>query len=827
MTLKSAIAFAIMLLITQLGVSQSKINGRVLDADKAPVSGANIILSNDADFKTGTTSDKDGNFSAAVNTEGKYTISISFIGYDTYQQTITAVPNADADLGTIVLVESSEQLQSVEIVGRKREDYNSDYSFSATKVAIKNKDLPQSVATVTKELIDDKQAFQLSDAVKGISSVTPVSFYNHFNIRGITQNEDGQIINGMRTRQYYFLQPLTQNIERVEVVKGPSSVTFSSADPGGSINMVTKKPLKEARREVTFGAGSFSTIRSGLDFTGPLNPKKTLLYRVNAAVQEAKSFRDLVQNNALLISPSFSYVPSDKTAVNVEVIYSNGTGNLDRGQPVYDKTEGGSFDLKSTPISRNIAASNDFFSSKEFIITTSLSHRFSDKIQLNAKYMKQTWNEDLQEHRANGFIEDLNKKTVPNLVRLRYAERKQFWDTDNLNGYFTINSNLGRAKNKLVVGYDLNLFDKAKGGGQNGTKGYFKDEDGNPLTMKYGDIDILSPKAGFFDLNNPSNIIRNVNSYQKGAFAIPAQLLTTHSAYIQNVTQFRGFTVLFSLRKEWFKDEYNYDTKNEVVYNNEAVIPRLGVSYEINKNLNVYTTYLEGFQPHVNTIGLMPVVANNFFWDVDSPSKYAPLESSLIEYGIKARLFNGAVNTSLAAFQIKQKNILMQVPDLDAPSGFVFNQRGKDRSRGIEWDLSGYILRNLQLSTSYSYIDATIEDDKDKSLIGERKEATPEHSANLWAKYDFKKTSILPGLSLGAGVQYSGEKLGWYDRNLELPAYTVVDAALYYKPNVSNLEFTFKLNNVLDETYWTGAINNTRLFPGTPRNFIISTTYKF
>ena len=220
--------------------------------------------------------------------------------------------------------------------------------------------------------------------------MTPVSFYNHFNIRGISQNEDGQIINGMRTRQFYFLQPLTQNIERVEVIKGPSSVTFSSADPGGSINMVTKKPLRETKREVTFGAGSFSTMRAGLDFTGPLNEEKTLLYRINAAVQEAKSFRDLVQNNALLISPSFSYIPNNKTAVNVEMIYSNGTGNLDRGQPVFDGID--SYDnLESSPISRNIAATNDYFQSRELILTTSLSHRFSNNIQFNAKYMKQTW----------------------------------------------------------------------------------------------------------------------------------------------------------------------------------------------------------------------------------------------------------------------------------------------------------------------------------------------------------------------------------------------------------------------------------------------------
>ena len=375
--------------------AQFSVSGTVVTADDIPLIGANISIVDDAKNKIGTTSDSEGAFNVELNAPGQYSMTVSYLGYINYTRNLALVNNVNLDLGRILLEESAQLLQSVEVIGRKRQDYTSDYSFSATKIAIENKKLPQSVNTITKELIDDKVAFQLSDAVKGVSSVTPVSFYNHFNIRGISQNEDGQIINGMRTRQFYFLQPLTQNMERVEVIKGPSSVTFSSADPGGTINMVTKKPLKETKREVTFGAGSFSTMRAGLDFTGPLNEEKTLLYRINAAVQEAKSFRDLVQNNALLISPSFSYIPNNKTAVNVEMIYSNGTGNLDRGQPVFDGID--SYDnLESSPISRNIAATNDYFQSRELILTTSLSHRFSNNIQFNAKYMKQTC------HAANG-----------------------------------------------------------------------------------------------------------------------------------------------------------------------------------------------------------------------------------------------------------------------------------------------------------------------------------------------------------------------------------------------------------------------------------------
>ena len=380
------------LLISLSGYCQSALKGRITSEDKNAVAGATITVKQ----KTKTTSvasDDNGYFHVNDLSDGPYQVRISAVGFAPKEEAGTlSGPDGELDF---TLTPSTTQLQLVEVVGRTEKKYNSDYSFSATKTAILNKDLPQSVGTVTKELIADRQAFQLADAVKIVSGVIPSSYYNQYAIRGISQNEEGQLVNGMRTRQYYFLQPLTTNIERVEVLKGPASVTFSSVDPGGSINLVTKKPLAVARREVSLSVGSFSTLRGTLDFTGPLNESKTLLYRLNGAYQEARSFRDLVQNDAFLLSPSLSYVPSDKTALNVEMILSSMNGTLDRGQPIFGAVAGQT-DLNSTPISLNLGASNDFFRSKEFIATGSLSHKFTRNISFNAAYMKQTWQEDLK-----------------------------------------------------------------------------------------------------------------------------------------------------------------------------------------------------------------------------------------------------------------------------------------------------------------------------------------------------------------------------------------------------------------------------------------------
>jgi len=469
MNLKS-IHTLVVLLLSGVTFAQVQITGTVIDNQNTPITGATISLKSTANTY-GKLTDGAGQFEISAPA-GNYTIEVRYLGFQSYKNIFEVAEGTPYDLGTITLEEGTEQLQSVEVIGRPRTDYNSDYSFSSTKVAIKNKELPQAVSTITKELFNDRQAFQIADAVKTASSVSHTGFYNHFNIRGLIQAEDGQLINGLRTRQYYFLQPITSHIERAEVIKGPSSVTFSSVDPGGSVNLVTKKPLKESRNEVSATAGSFGTLRATVDFTGPLNDSGTLLYRFNAAVQEARSFRDLVQNNQFLITPSITFLPNSTTALNVEMIYSSGVGNLDRGQPLFGAING-EFDLNSTDISTNVGAANDFYASKEFMVISNFSKEITENIGFNASYMKQTWDEDLAEHRVAGSAAvDIAGNAIPTLAELRYTERKQFWITDNYTAYINFDLENETFTNKILVGYDGSRWERTIGGSSNGARRY-------------------------------------------------------------------------------------------------------------------------------------------------------------------------------------------------------------------------------------------------------------------------------------------------------------------------------------------------------------------
>ena len=218
--------------------------------------------------------------------------------------------------------------------------------------------------------------------------------------------------------------------------------------------------------------------------------------------------------------------------------------------------------------------------------------------------------------------------------------------------------------------------------------------------------------------------------------------------------------------------------------------------------------------------------AEGFFW-TGSPGIFDPLESSLLEFGAKGSFFNGKLNANFALFEVTQKNILLG----DTFDTDNLTTRGEQRSTGFEMDISGYVVPNFQVTASYGYTDAKIIDDSILEFIGERIGGAPKHNANFWGRYDFSNKT-LKGIGIGLGAQYVDERYTWYnpaylpDRVL-LPSYTVFDAAVYYKPNNTNIQLTLKVNNLLDNKYWLGGLNPSRLAPGAPRNILLNATYKF
>ena len=848
------------LLMSLMGYSQT-VKGRVVQHDN-PVSNASIILKK-GDKEMTSMTDASGFFNVTLTEGGSYTISIVAEGANPLENQITVEDNGVLDLGDVIVYRTvpesvvierpvNEQpteptepvvaknttdpnepqdeeeedgkvkkLQTVEIIGRARKDYNSDYSFSASKIALKNMEVPQAITTVTKELITDRGITRLGDVMKNVSGVTQTSFYNNYAIRGVTQQasyRESRLMNGMVTSHIFFSQPMMMNVERVEVIKGPASMTFSSTDAGGSINIITKKPLKTDRKEVSLSVGSYQTVVGALDFTGPLNKSKTLLYRLNLGYENGKSFRDLQFKKAYMIAPTIAYVPNEKTNISFEFVMSNNSNRLDRGQPIFKANPGDRPALTSTPITYAIGAINDVNKTLDLNFMGNLTHKFTDNLSINMAYMKHIWNEDLTELRTdNNFGKDSHGVEQKDKVQLRYVQRNSNFFTDNFNAYLNYDWKLGENfKNKSVLGYDLVMFEVGHGGTNT-----VRDYTGNAA------LGTLTPRIPHWDLTKEGQYrVMYPGFYQPQARRMQEttpMYFSTNSAYFMNQMELWSRLIFnIGLRQEWYTDKNFYKRRNEETVKQNKFLVRAGLMYKATKNINAYASYIEGFQMQTDAY----LGYDGFRRDMNTGQyvreAFKPKTTRMYEFGAKTEWLEGKLHASIAYYDIKQNNILTY--DDTVSNGAVdelMNEGGTERNKGLEIDVMGRILPNWLVNAGYAYNDSKVTDQRRGTY---RKDNAPKHTFNLWTRFDAKE-GFFKNLGLGAGLNYSAEKISWQEPDLVLPDYTIIDAAVYYK--IKDMQLSFNINNIFNKTYWLGAFNYPRLFPGTPRNVMFTVRYTF
>ena len=225
-----------------------------------------------------TYTDNTGYFILSGLQPGLDSLIISSTEYIALKLPINIEEGASLNMGVIHLQLNVPELQTVEIKGRTLHSYKSNYSFFVNKTQTPAIDIPQFVSSITKELIADKMAFRVKDVISGAAGVNQYSGYDEYTIRGF-RAENARDINGLRGYNTTYTNSMLVNIERVEIIKGPTSTLYGNGDPGGTINLVTKKPLQQKESEINLFAGSWDHFRITGDNTGPLNKSKTLLYR--------------------------------------------------------------------------------------------------------------------------------------------------------------------------------------------------------------------------------------------------------------------------------------------------------------------------------------------------------------------------------------------------------------------------------------------------------------------------------------------------------------------------------------------------------------------
>ena len=807
------------------------VRGHVTDTQGNPLLGVSIVL--EGTTKGASTNEK-GLYEIHRVPVGKQTFVFSSMGYQTVKRDFEVTPNPS---GThthldITLQEEAQQLQEVEIIGRRESSYKNTSSFSGTKTATAIRDIPQTINYVTKEVILDQGASTVNDVVKNVSGVSQYTTYNDFSIRGFrtTGNRNsGNLLNGMRAQTSLWSASSLANIERVEVIKGPAAALFGNAAPGGIINRVTKKPLLQRQYTVSVNTGSWGTLKTYGDFTGPLNESKSLLYRLNLGYETTDGYRDLQGRNTLTIAPSFSFIPNEKTRFNVDITYYRLDGKVDRGQTIF-----GDADLYSVPITRSLSATNDFLRETQMNISLGLTHKITDNLSFNSTYLNSSYSEDLREHnQANSYYMQQQGKANtgdPTKILMQALLRQRTFRNNSFNNYFNYNFTTGLVKHTLLVGYDYFQVELLPGASQLTAGGYLLKNGKttttfNPARLNTYVVDANNnpvTNVAVFDLNKPTigNVMKETGKYIFTSGNTKPTLQTSHGVYLQEQLEVSIVKLLLGLRKEFFMDYINYKENNEEKIEQQALIPRVGLVITANDNINFYSTWMKGFEPQTAAIQ-------------SDPDRYGgpfdPVYSELYEMGVKTDWFNNRLSATASVFKIIQQNSLYDAFPAVIGKPDLKMQIGEEESNGFEFDLAGEITPNWSILANYAYIDARItktaqNNEKDFDM---QRPSTPRHSGNIWTKYIITE-GPLKHLGFGAGYNFVTERYGQVGRRTNTtvyPGYGLVNAVLYYK--INQIQLQLNLNNILNQTHWVGGYDKLRSFPGAPRNINASVTYKF
>lgn len=807
------IAVLCTLLCGQL-LAQSTIKGTVKDKEGNALEQVNVLL---IPGNRQVLTDKKGEYTFAGLAMGRYAVHFSAVGFRETSKSIR-MEDGETRMVSVDMMHAIEELQHVEVVGRRESGYKNSTTFVATKTASSLRDVPQSVSYVTKEVIDDQLAFKTSDAIKNISGVNQYSYNNSdFVLRGFRASS--VMVNGLRVSTRGWSQNLLPYVERLEVIKGPASALFANTDPGGTINTVTKKPLDENRKAISFVTGSFNTYRFTTDFTGPVNESKTLLYRLNVAYQNAQSFRVLQEGEAMVIAPSISFIPDDKTRINFDLVYQLNKGRLDRGQPIFGATAG--TDLYSTPISFAVGRRNDYQNELNLFSTISVQRKITRNISFNASYMKSMYDEDLLEHRtSNRYGVDADGKEIPTLMGMQTIRRLRKNYLDNISSWFTAEFNTGIVSHKLVVGYD-HINEVFPVGNSTYNAGGFLTADGRGTISTYRPAErekylivnnMPVPNVPYFNLANPDYSISEISRYINVSAAETPTKYFVNGIYVQEQLRAGKWQMLLGLRQEYYINVLDYTKANQRNIKQKALIPRIGLVYTPLEPVSLYGTYTEGYQPQSAV-----TIANPDIYG----GPFDPLISNMVEAGVKMGLLHGRLAVNVAAYRIRQNNILRNANAADRPD--LMEQIGQQQSTGVEVEMYGKILPNLSLTTNYAYNVTRVTKSDDKTEIGNILPNAPKSQGGVWAKYLFAG-KMLKGLGIGAGANFATTRVTDSDI-LQLPGYVVANAALYY--TVDKFKVSMNLNNALNKTYWVGGFDFNRLFPGAPRHWMASLAYTF
>ena len=641
-------------------------------------------------------------------------------------------------------------------------------------------DIPQVVNTVSDQVLEDQHATTLDEALYNVSNVVQTNTLggtqDAFVRRGFGANRDGSIMtNGLRT---VLPRSFNAATERVEVLKGPASTLYGILDPGGLINVVTKRPERTFGGSLSATSSSFGGGTGQVDVTGPIDGTR-LAYRLTGEYQDEDYWRNFGNERSTFIAPSLTWFGDDAT---VTVLYSH----RDYKTP-FDR--GTIFDLntkKAVDVDRKTRFDEPF----------NVTDGQSDLAQLNAEYrLNSQWTAKFDYSYSQDKYSDNQARVMAydaktgNLTRRVDATQGSTQRMHSTRADLQGNVDIAGFYNEILTGvsyenYDLLRTDMMRCKNVKGFNIY------HPVYGKLNKCTTVSAADSDQTLKQES-----YSAYAQDALYLTDKWIAVAGMRYQYYTQYAGKGRPFNV---------NTDSRDE------QWTPKLGLVYKLTPSVSLFANYSQTFMPQsaiASYIGDLP-----------------PETSNAYEVGAKFDLFDG-VTANIALFDIHKRNVLYN----ESVGGeTIAKTAGRVRSQGVEVDLAGSLTENTNIIASYGYTDAKVLEDPD--YAGKPLPNVPRHTGSLFLTYDIHNAFAGNTLTLGGGGHGVSRRSATNGADYYLPGYFVADAFAAYKMKLQ-YPVTLQVNvkNLFDKTYYTSSIatNNLGNQIGDPREVQFTVKMEF
>ena len=774
---------------------QAELKGTVTDQQNLPIPFATVSI---AGSSLGTAADDKGQYILSLP-YGSYNIRVSSMGYATATFEVT-IDSAEGVTRNIELAQVNEPLSEVEVFGNRFE--YPDKIEALTRLPLAPYDQIQSISIISEKLIEQQGNLSISDATKNVPGVYTFATYGNKResmssrgFRGIPILKNGVRVNS-DFRGVGILTDM-QGVDNIQVLKGAAAITQGVAtdlgSPGGVINLVTKTPIYEFGGSVSMRYGAYNQFRPAFDIYGPVNEQKNVAFRINGAFSNADSFREGVTSERVYLNPSLEWLIDDKSTLTLEMDYLDDSRTPDLGTINLGENDVNAiYDL---PHDVFLGFDSDRSETKNSTFSVRLDRRLNEKLTIKGAYFQSFL--ELEDRGASlGSVVEVEGEPVYNLRSRGYSTSTRE-DDNNVIQLDLIGDDIYTAgiKHTFQIGADYR------------TSNY------STFSQSIRNLDQIDI------FGNISNSLPNTLAFsspktgaaESRAIGFVAQDVLTFNTWLQT---FLG--VRYSSTETTSQGETT---------ESEAFNPLVGVILSPFENINFFGSYTNSSYPR--TASRLDVNG-----DPLGNERFDQLEA-----GVKTNWLNSRLRFNLTLFKINNRDINLPVYDENWVETGFYQKGGNDERKGLEVELTGRVLENLEVITGYSYIDAKYKEHT-SYVYNSSPLNTPKHTFNAYLNYRFTE-GPLERLSLGGGAYYTGERPinDWSagavthegivpgQKPFNVNAYTLVNLQAAYQIN-ANWNVRLLANNIFDEVgynaYRTSYINQTD-----PRTFAGVLTYTF